>query len=181
QRHSEWLDLTVKGSGFVAGALIGLNDHFSAAKFSAADEIYTIFPNEPGARRDVALVRVHNPAPGGGVSLNALPFFITEAPVTVPASTTDRDAARSLAPGGGTVSLRATGQAGTGRIALGEYGGDPSGTGPTGGQYFHVHLFPGHTFSGLSVVKCSVLAGQTLRWFNGSTWAAVSPAALSYD
>ncbi|MDA8334777.1 MAG: S-layer homology domain-containing protein [Peptococcaceae bacterium] len=117
---------------------------------------------------------------------NSLPFLVTPSGVTetaVSGSTTSSGTpatAGTAATTGSTVAA----SGGTGTVTTGDYNGDPAGAPAfvSVGSYFDVSLSYGNTFTSMVITKYGASSGDTMYWWNGSTWIQVSPAGnLSYD
>ena len=115
-------------------------------------------------------------------SANSAVVLVVPASVSVAAS----GSGTSLTPGGAAAvsvaNARALATGGTGTLSLAQYaqGGNPAAAASFSatGVYFDVSLSAGATFTGVTVSECDGAAsGQTVYWWNGKTWAAVTPAA----
>jgi hypothetical protein len=66
-------------------------------------------------------------------------------------------------------------------VSVAQYSGDPgapaTGFSISNGAYFDVSLSSGNTFSQVSIQDCNLSGGTTALWYNGSTWAPVTPAS----
>ena len=81
--------------------------------------------------------------------------------------------------GSGSVStggISATGGGGSGTITVVTYGANPGGTPPfpSPGGYFGVQTGAGGTYTSVAVNACSLGGGNSLFWWDGSTWQQVS-------
>jgi len=66
---------------------------------------------------------------------------------------------------------------GVGGITVGQYSGDPESQSPPqpSGEYFDVAASSGNLFDPVTVTDCNLAGGQTLFWWTGSSWQAVTP------
>ena len=114
-----------------------------------------------------------------------LPLTIVVAPANVTVVTTNTSTTTSAgAPATATVSnTTATAAGGTGTVTTSQYGSDPQPSAAqafqAGGAYFDVNVAPQSAFQTLTVQQCGLTAAESLYWWNGTTWAAVSPQAYS--
>ena len=75
---------------------------------------------------------------------------------------------------------------GQGTISLSQYSPDvtfaPSFSSPAihaSGQYFDVGVEADSSFSSLTITDCNLVGGSALEWWNGTSWAQVSPQSYS--
>ncbi len=66
---------------------------------------------------------------------------------------------------------------GNGVVNLGQYSGNPEAGAleSTTGVYFDANLSPGNTFTGVTVNACDLNGGDSLSWWDGTAWQAVTP------
>ncbi len=116
-----------------------------------------------------------NPAPGGGTS-EAVFLFTSETGAQV----TEFDAGTSLDPLGTAVAstsvLTAT-ASGVGTVIVALYESNPGGalSFTSSGSFMDVSLSYGNAFTSVSVDYCGLGGGSEVHWWDGSTWALVSP------
>ncbi len=81
--------------------------------------------------------------------------------------------------GTATPDTTATASGGTGSVYTAVYAANPTSATPVGttGTYVDVSLSPGSSFTQVVVEQCGVASGDSLNWWNGTAWSAVSPAA----
>jgi len=74
-------------------------------------------------------------------------------------------------------SYSATASGASGSVTVATYPGNPtSATAPPNGRgYFDVKVSPGNSFSSVSIVDCNLGTGNTLYWFDGTTWKVSTP------
>jgi hypothetical protein len=106
--------------------------------------------------------------------------------------------APSSAPAGATSSANCTSQSasgscpvtdeattatatGEGSLTVAQYSGTPAGTSSLASatSYFDVNVAAGSSFATITVTDCNLGGGDTLEWWNGSAWAAVTPESLA--
>jgi len=78
-------------------------------------------------------------------------------------------------------SYTATASGATGSVTVGEYAENPvsSSAPPGGGNYFDVKVSSRYAFSSVRIVDCHLGAGNTLYWYDGSTWRVTTPQSAN--
>jgi len=178
QQGGAQFTLTVQGTGFLSTSVVHWDAVALATTLVSSGRLTAVVPAAQIAAARTVLVQVDTPV--GGRS-NALPFFVTEAQAGV----TDYDAASGT---GGTVSastehVSATGT-GSGTLVVAEYAAAPVLEVPfaVAGHYFDVYISPDSTLSALRLEVCGLAAGAgRLQWWDGDTWAAVTPQSLDKE
>jgi Divergent InlB B-repeat domain len=113
-----------------------------------------------------------SPGSGGGGSSTTPP---------PPPSGTVSSASGSSSSATGTATAANAGTTatavGTGALTVSQYASDPAGAPSfaSAGEYFDVEVASGSSFSKLTISNCNLDGGTTLEWWNGKSWAAVSP------
>jgi DNA-binding beta-propeller fold protein YncE len=98
------LSLTVRGSAFAPDAVIQVNNVNRPTQYLTANELRTTLTAADLAAAGTLTIRVVNPEPGGGNSVNTLPFTITP-PGQNPIPSIDYLAPQSAAAGGDAFTL----------------------------------------------------------------------------
>jgi CSLREA domain-containing protein len=98
------LSLTVRGSAFAPDAVIQVNNVNRPTQYLTANELRTTLTAVDLAAAGTLTIRVVNPEPGGGNSVNTLPFTITP-PGQNPIPSIDYLAPQSAAAGGDAFTL----------------------------------------------------------------------------
>jgi len=137
---------------------------------TSVNEIVATIPSSMLQAVGTLQITVRNPA-NLFASSNILPFFVTQASVPV----LDADAAaasfaevvtvNASTPTGETIA--AATDAGTGTVAVANYGAAPAETGTsfqTANGYFDVYVAPGSTFTSTTVTYCDPAAATSLLW-----------------
>ncbi len=114
----------------------------------------------------------------------AATLVVVPAPAPAPAGSAAADSATSTSPTG-TASAQAGGVSGTatglGSLTVGTYGGNPTSGAVTGGTgaFYDVGVAPGSTFTSLTTTFCDLGGGNSVSWWNGTTWQPFSDQAYS--
>ena len=117
-------------------------------------------------------------------SSGATTLTVVAPPPPAPSGSTSSASSSSTSPSAtatatsGDVSASASGE---GSLTVSNYSGNPtSGSLPGAtGAYYDVQIAPGSTFSSLSVSICNPGPGQSLDWWNGSSWLPFSDQTTS--
>ncbi len=113
-------------------------------------------------------------------------YLLTPAPAVIASQTGTSNGQQATASVGGTGpnepgSYTATAFGSSGSVTVASYAGDPvPGTPPPSGRnYFDVKISPGNTLSSVAIVDCTLGAGTTVYWYDGSTWKPASPQSAN--
>jgi probable HAF family extracellular repeat protein len=183
--------LSLSGNGFAPNAVVrwnagGTNTDLETT-FGSSSSLSAVVPAALLAAPGTFEVQVFNPAPGGGLSA-PMAFYVTQAGVTVtgtvsgtsnsPSGTFNVSFGGSGAGTPGSTSVTATG---SGRIIVSQFGSDPAGAASfsSNGAYFDVYITQGSSFSAVTILACSLNGNSEVLWWNGSSWAPVSPQSYS--
>ncbi len=96
-----------------------------------------------------------------------------------PSGTTSCQSGTSSTPGGSTGNVANDGvtadaSGGEGTVNVGTYSSDPAGALSKGtNEYFDVSLSSGNTFTSVVITDTNLSGGDSLEWWNGTSWAPV--------
>ncbi len=114
-----------------------------------------------------------------------LPVAIVVAPASVTVTTVQTATTTSvnIAATATVANTTAKASGGTGTVTTSQYTGNPETSSAqsfqAGGSYFDVNVSPESAFQTLVIQQCSVTPSDTLYWWNGTIWAAVSPQSYA--
>lgn len=152
----------------------------AAANVTASDGSYTDSFQVPATQGSIT-ISVSTPSP----ALTATTaIFVTSAPGLVTQAGgvyIQPGGASSLhLTSGGITDTKVAASGLTGTVTAADYSGDPAGAFSTGTAFFDVHLGNATltNSASLTISQCAgVSSSETLYWWNGTAWTAVSPAA----
>ncbi len=133
-----------------------------------------------------ALSAVFTPAADNGYSgsTGTASFVVVPLPPAAPAGSTGSQSATSTDPTGtatATVAAVTATATGTGSLTVSTYASNPSGTAISDGTgaYYDASVATGSSFTSLTITICNPGAGNSLQWFNGTSWTDFSNVTTS--
>jgi hypothetical protein len=182
------LTLTIVGSSFASDATIRWDGTALPTTFVSAGELTATVPAAQTATAGTAEITVLNPGSGGQVS-NVAPFFVTATAAAVnyvdSGTNTSADGAATATTTGGdpaAPSITAT-AIGSGTVTVAQYATNPVAVDVPSGTslFFDIHVATGSSFSALTGTYCNLASGNTVYWWTGAQWSAVSVQVYDVD
>lgn len=168
--------ITVTGNNITADSSAGVADNAASGTLDATGNWWGAAggPGATGATTAVIASSSSSTVTTTGYATSPITTATSSTVTATSSASTTNSSTPAATTLGSNLSAKASG--GTGAVALSQYAGNPTtGLSTSGGEsYFDVSLSSGNSFTGLTFKVCGVASGQTITWFNGSTWAPVS-------
>jgi hypothetical protein len=191
QTGNPGISIRVNGTNFSSLSIFRWYDSLAntttdlSTTFISSSELVAIVPSTLLTLPGTFEVRVINPV-GSEVSSTPLAFYVVQngAKVTntsIQISSSLYGSASAIISGNLGTNILTAKAIGSGSVILSQYDSNPAGeaTLSANGNYFDVYTSQDSNFSSVTLQACNLNENSEVLWWNGSSWALVSPQIYS--